>query len=162
MFYAKSAHQMEPVLAIVADINISPRDIEYTPASLRVSPRCLLGVLIFSGRNSHISWLLAGFLFLLTGGDLFATSIVVRRDSDYLIAVAADSQRDIIMYDDAGRITGREAIRVCKICQLADQGIFVAAGLATIDSCAIAKAIGSAEIVEVYLPTPSLLKLFNI
>jgi hypothetical protein len=78
---------------------------------------------------------------LLTGGDLFATSIVVRRDSDYLTAVAANSQRDIIMYDDAGRITGREAIRVCKICQLADQGIFVAAGLATIDSCAIAKAI---------------------
>jgi len=111
---------MKPIFPIVTNIDIPPFDFEYTAARI---PRCFIET--FSSCNAYIFWSIV--MSGLFAGQLFATQIVVRRESDGLIAIATDSRRGRFAPDGTiDRSSPNDAI--CKVCEVKN-GIFATASM---------------------------------
>jgi hypothetical protein len=141
------AAQMEPMPAVVANVNVGGVKPKCATPSFGVLPRlCSKCVSLI---NAHVIWL--PLLTLLGVTCLNATSIAVRSDGNNGYAIAADSKRTQQTYNVVtGQILDETGVPICKICRLGTNGVFVAStNLGLVDLCPIAQRVkGESRAIE--------------
>jgi hypothetical protein len=139
MFNTKSAHKMKPVLPVVTDIDIPPSCLKHAAFGFRIAPRRF--VQFFPSSYAHIFRVIVLLFGWIIAWPCFATAIVVRYENSGL-TVAADSKRSNRTPIGGGRVLRGTPVYVCKVCTISG-GIFLAAGFADVDLCAIAREIAN-------------------